>query len=649
MLKKNTINTSSQFSENETLKLLHELEVHQIELEMQNEELLVAKEKAEVASQKYAELYDFAPSGYFTLSKEGIIIDLNLTGSQMLGKELLKLRTSLFGFFVANDSKPIFNRFLRDIFSNKVKEYCEITMSLDSRLPLFVYLTGIITGNGAQCIVTMIDITKRKLVEKALYQLNEELEDRVKERTSELLESNIALRQAEEKYRTVADYTYGWEFWIDQNDNILYCSPSCERITGYKSEEFLQDPGLLLRIVHPDDLTGFHCHKHMEEMAKEGNHEIQYRIVRMDGSIRWIDHVCQPIFNNSGIFIGTRGSNRDITGRKKMEQLLKTNTQKYKLLSENITDGIFICREGNFEYVNKAMSRIFGYDDHEMDGVKLTSLVTPEYYEELDKFLGQNAPINEIRNIEAECLKKDHTIIDVEILLNYIGNEHLIYGVVHDITEKRQIQKNIVKAIMQTEEKERAYFSKELHDGLGPLLSTIKLYLQWSVRPKSNKSRDEIIHKAEDILEEALETVKEISNKLSPHLLTYYGLTSALQSFVDKFEKTSAIKIVFESNSHRRFEIEVEAALYRALIECINNTIKHAKASNIYIKLYDTGSQLQLQYRDDGAGFDMVETLTVQKGLGLFNLQNRIQTIGGKITMLSKPGNGVDYQIVVNL
>jgi len=387
----------------------------------------------------------------------------------------------------------------------------------------------------------------------------------------------------------------------------------------------------------------------MEEMAKDGNHEIQYRIVRTDGSIRWIDHVCQPIYNQSGNFIGNRGSNRDITGRKKMEQLLKTNTQKYKLLSENITDGIFICRDGNFEYVNKSMNRIFGYEDRELEGGKLIGLVTPEYYIELDKFLSQTSPTNKIRNIEAECLKKDLSIIDVEILLNYIGNEQVVYGVVHDITEKRQIQKNIVKAIMQTEEKERAYFSKELHDGLGPLLSTIKLYLQWSARPKSNKSRDEIIHKAEDILEEALDTVKEISNKLSPHLLTYYGLTSALQSFVDKFEKTSTIRIVFESNAHRRLDIEVEAALYRALIECINNTIKHARANNIFIKLNDTGAQLQLQYRDDGTGFDMAETLTVQKGLGLFNLQNRIQTIGGKITMLSKPGNGVDYQIVINL
>jgi signal transduction histidine kinase len=180
-------------------------------------------------------------------------------------------------------------------------------------------------------------------------------------------------------------------------------------------------------------------------------------------------------------------------------------------------------------------------------------------------------------------------------------------------------------------------------------LSTIKLYLQWSERPKSNKSREEIIHNAEEILEEALVTVKEISNKLSPHLLTNYGLTSAIQSFIDKLGESSSIRFIFQSNVSRRLDDEIEAALYRAVIECINNTIKHAGANNVTIILNDAENQLQLQYIDNGIGFDLDDTLSVKKGLGLFNLQNRIQMIGGKINLISSQGRGVDYQIVVNL
>jgi len=497
-------------------------------------------------------------------------------------------------------------------------------------------------------IGTIQDITKRKLFEEELKHLYEDLEDRVKERTTELLKSNIALRQTEEKYRTVADFTYGWEYWLDQKYNMLYCSPSCERITGYKASAFIKKPKLLFDIIHPDDANLFHCHKQMEDVAKEGNREIQYRIVRFDGSIRWIGHVCQPIFDKSGNFIGNRGSNRDITGRKEIEQQLKTSNQKYKLLSENITDGIFICRNGYFEYFNKVLCHIFGFSENELDGWTLTRLVMPDYHEELENFLTSNAPLNQNLNIEIECLKKDLSTVFVEILLNYVANEGAVYGVVHDISEKKQIQKNIVKAIIQTEEKERANFSKELHDGLGPLLSTIKLYLQWSERPKTNISREEIIRKAEDTLEDALAAVKEISNKLSPHLLIYYGLTSAIQSFASKVEETSTIRISFESNIQRRIDMEIESALYRAVIECINNTLKHAFANNITIILHDSGGQLLLQYCDDGIGFELTETLTLQKGLGLFNLQNRIHTIGGKITMFSNPGKGVDYQIIVN-
>ncbi|MBV5314550.1 MAG: PAS domain S-box protein [Prolixibacteraceae bacterium] len=498
-------------------------------------------------------------------------------------------------------------------------------------------------------IGTIQDITARKQAEEVIFKLNQELEVRVNERTSELLKANAYLQQAEEKYRTVADYTYGWEFWTDPNGNFFYCSPSCERITGYPPSDFLQNPQLLYDIIYPADLNYYKCHKQKEEKGKDGNLEVNYRIVRADGAIRWIGHVCQSIYNERGELIGNRGSNRDITERKNMEQLVKTSNQKYKLLSENVSDGIFICRDDSFEYVNKAMSNIFGYDENELIGLKLAQLVMPDYLDELDVIHSIKTPINQARNIELECIKKDLSVVFVEFLLNYVANERVIYGVVHDITEKKQIQKNIVKAIILTEEKERAYFSKELHDGLGPLLSTIKLYLQWSERANTSQRREEIIRQAEDIIEDALATVKEISNKLSPHLLTNHGLSSAIQSFVGKVEQSSGLRIDFVSDVKRRLGDEIEAAIYRAVIECINNTIKHAEASTISIMLSDADSQLHLHYRDDGKGFDLDETLSVKKGLGLFNLQNRVHTIGGKISMFSKPGVGVDYQIAINL
>jgi len=175
LLQKKPSKSGLQPSETEVLKLIHEFEIHQIELEMQNEELMVAKEQTEVAAEKYAELYDFAPSGYFTLSREGKIIELNLCGSQMLGKERSQLINSRFGFFVSDDTKPIFNLFLKKLFKSKTRESCEVTLLTNGNLTEYVHVTGIVTENGEQCHVIVIDITELKYAEEELRETNEYL------------------------------------------------------------------------------------------------------------------------------------------------------------------------------------------------------------------------------------------------------------------------------------------------------------------------------------------------------------------------------------------------------------------------------------------------------------------------------------------
>jgi len=127
-----------------------------------------------------------------------------------------------------------------------------------------------------------------------------------------------ALRQSEDKYRTVADFTHDWEFWIGPDDEIRYLSPSCDKITGRPVLEFEEDPSLLRRIVHPDDLYAYDHHRHGAR-GREISDGFEYRIIRPDGSIRWISHVCRPVYDDQGHFLGTRGSNRDVTESKGME------------------------------------------------------------------------------------------------------------------------------------------------------------------------------------------------------------------------------------------------------------------------------------------------------------------------------------------
>ncbi|MBV5349220.1 PAS domain S-box protein [bacterium] len=158
-----------QLSEAETYKLLHEIQVHQIELELQNDELIRTREQATIASDKYIELYDFAPSGYFTLSCKGEIIQLNLLGAKMLDKDRSQLKNRLFHLFVSDNTKSLFLHFLERVFNSGTTESCEIILSIKGH-PQYIYLTGIIAKDEDQCHVTATNTTERRQAEDELRQ-----------------------------------------------------------------------------------------------------------------------------------------------------------------------------------------------------------------------------------------------------------------------------------------------------------------------------------------------------------------------------------------------------------------------------------------------------------------------------------------------
>jgi PAS domain S-box-containing protein len=155
-----------------------------------------------------------------------------------------------------------------------------------------------------------------------------------------------ALQKSEEKFRTLVNWTFNWEKWTDAQGNIVYMSPSCERITGYNPEEFVSDPNLLIRIVHPDDRQSYEEHHRLthNELAEVMN--IEYRIIAHDGSEHWIEHICRPLFGQEGQYLGHRVSNSDITDRKQTEKFICEQGQKERILTQTIhTMQIDIARD----------------------------------------------------------------------------------------------------------------------------------------------------------------------------------------------------------------------------------------------------------------------------------------------------------------
>ncbi|NQV01430.1 MAG: PAS domain S-box protein, partial [Bacteroidia bacterium] len=186
-------------------------------------------------------------------------------------------------------------------------------------------------------ILNVRDITERKQAEKELKQKTQQLTANQEELTNlytkseesrksllsileDVNEKEQALRKSEEKFKTVADFTYSWEYWIDTDRNFIYISPSCERISGYKPEEFFKDPELLEKIIYPDDKEKVINHKKIKSDSKKAAN-VDFRIITRNGDIRCIEHVCRLVYGKDGKYLGRRATNRDITDNRRQETI----------------------------------------------------------------------------------------------------------------------------------------------------------------------------------------------------------------------------------------------------------------------------------------------------------------------------------------
>lgn len=230
-------------------------------------------------------------------------------------------------------------------------------------------------------------------------------------------------------------------------------------------------------------------------------------------------------------------------------------------------------------------------------------------------------------------------VIFVREIFNYI-----------DQLEKQRIltERRILTTVLQTEEKERQRLAKELHDGLGPLLSTAKMSLS-ALAKEATEENSELFGNTIAMIDEAVSSVREISNNLSPHTLQHFGLAKAVRGFLNKIPKSpQGVDIEYKTNlTTERFDDEVEVILYRVVCELVNNSMRHSGCSKIVVSLAKSGPQLTLRYADNGVGFDVEKASN--KGMGLSNIYSRIRSLKGDIEIVSEKGKGVKVNIKVNV
>ena len=259
--------------------------------------------------------------------------------------------------------------------------------------------------------------------------------------------AEAALAEEREKFRTVADYTYDWEYWIDPQRNIPYISPSCERITGYRPEEFLADAGLLANVVHVADRQIFQDHAdRCNDNNKNDADELDFRIVTRAGEVRWIAHTCQPVYGSDGRFRGRRASNRNITARKEAEEDLRHSEERYRTILEDIEEGYQeMDPKGNFTFCNESFCKIFGYGREELLNSNIRHYAADE--ETADRIYRAYQQIyrtgDPLKRFEGEIVTRqgERRLIEfsASLLRDREGRRRGFRGIVRDVTERKNM------------------------------------------------------------------------------------------------------------------------------------------------------------------------------------------------------------------
>ena len=235
------------------------------------------------------------------------------------------------------------------------------------------------------------------------------------------------------------------------------------------------------------------------------------------------------------------------------------------------------------------------------------------------------------------CMSVGIVLLDRLLLFTERLNRH------RQLTDRR-----ILTAVLRTEERTRANFSKELHDGLGPLLSSAKISLSALSRQEMDESHREIYNNTLYVVDEALRSLREISNNLSPHILSDFGLSRGVQNFIDRTRSLHDVKLSYVTNlGKERYDADIEVIVYRVVCELVTNSLKHSGCSEIRLSLMGVGDVLKLEYSDNGRGFDPQAMMDC--GMGLSNIKSRVNSLNGEIDMISSRGKGMRATIKVNV
>jgi len=382
----------------------------------------------------------------------------------------------------------------------------------------------------------------------------------------------------------------------------------------------------------------------MDDVTKE---------IDKDGNSLYISNNVVGIVEN-GFLLRTWGSQRNITTQIHAQQKIEESEISYRLLFETNPVPLAIFNAANFASrdINQAFENLLGYTKSDLTKLTLRDL-RPDVADLTNEKL-QELIIKELsQNIEMVLVSKSGKSIPCEVKIDQIDyyGELSILGAINDITEVKNTEKMVIQSLIEGTDNERSRVAKEPHDGLGQSLTAASLNLN-SLIPdigKLGEMKKEKLENGIKFLRTAIEESRNIAHNLMPKAIEDFGVVLSLKSLFNQIEKATELSINFYENigEKLRLDMQVELNIYRITQEAINNVIKHANASEIFVQLMVHPNEIIYTFEDNGVGFDKIITNSGKKGIGIKSMYNRAKAMSGECDVESSIGEGTTITIVI--
>lgn len=399
--------------------------------------------------------------------------------------------------------------------------------------------------------------------------------------------------------------------------------------------------------VHPDDRAAADEQLSRWFRERRPDNQMEYRIVRPDGEVRWINNRGVATYDPEGRPVRVIGTTIDVTDRRRGEEALRDREARLRAVVDTAVDSIITIDErGIIDSVNPATERMFGFGRDELVGRNVSMLMPEPYRSEHDAYVGRYLRTGEARIIgigrEVVGLRKDGSTFPLDLSVSEfrVGGRRMFTGVIHDITNRRRLEREILEASAN----EQRRVGHELHDGVCQQLTGIAFAAELLVRKLQAKAPEVVpqVQKLADEVDQAITQARTLARGLNPVEIHADSLPSALDDLAHKVSETFGLSCRFRRKGEGEASVPDKSAathLFRIAQEAISNAIRHGGATKIDLQLQADGGGLSLSVVDNGAGFsdDKARPGESSQGIGLQTMAYRAKLINAILEV--RPGS----------